>query len=243
MIKTVFYEEKKITILGTAHISKKNKEQVKDVILSEKPDVVAVELDKQRFYSMMNKKKRETKFTDILRSKKPFLFLTYYVLSKFQKKIAYKFNITPGEEMLQAVHSAREVNSKILLADRDAQLTLQKLLKCLSFLEKIKIFLSGFSMKKEIGDFSIESLLEEVEKKEESKQVNKIMNVFMKKHKKLKRILIDERDQFIAYQLQLVLKDENVNNIVLVVGAGHVQGIINNLDNKNIDIKKIVSFK
>jgi pheromone shutdown protein TraB len=65
----------------------------------------------------------------------------------------------------------------------------------------------------------------------------------MNKNKKLKRILIDERNEFIAYNLQQAVNDENVESIVLVVGAGHVKGIIENIDNKHINIKKILSLK
>jgi pheromone shutdown-related protein TraB len=243
MIKNIFLDGKEIIIIGTAHISKKNQEQVKDTIDSEKPDVVAVELDKNRFYGIMSKKERKIKFSDIFKSKKPGLFLVYYFLFTFQKKIAKKFNIQPGAEMIQAIKSAKENNAKLLLADRDAQLTLQKLLKTLSFRDKINLFLSGPKIKKELGDdFDINTILQETEKKEDSEKLNNIMKIFMKRHKKLKKIMIDERDQFIAYNLQQAVKDPLVNKIVCVVGAGHLPGIIENIDNKNINIKKILSL-
>jgi len=244
MISTVYNNNKKITIIGTAHISKKNKQQVKEIIEKETPDVVAIELDPQRFHSIINPNRKETKFKEIFRTSKPGLFITYYFLSKYQRKIAEKYNISPGDEMLQAINSAKKINAKILLADRDAQLTIQKLLKTLNFWDKIKLFTSGFSIRKDVGkDFSVDTILEEVEKKEESKKINKIMDSLMNKNKKLKKILIDERNEFIAYNIQQAVKDPEVTSIVVVIGAGHVPGVIENLDNQHINIKKILSLK
>jgi pheromone shutdown protein TraB len=65
----------------------------------------------------------------------------------------------------------------------------------------------------------------------------------MKEHKKIKKILIDERDLFICYHIQKVLEDPNVNTIVLVVGAGHMPGIIKNIENKNINVKELLIIK
>lgn len=245
MIKTIFYENKEITIIGTAHISKKSQQLVKETIENKKPDVVGVELDRNRFISIMKKDhKKELKFKDVFKARKPGLFVTYYILQKFQKKIASKFNTSPGEEMVQGIISAKENNSKLLLLDRDAELTLQKILKNLTFKDKLRLFFSGFSVKKELGkDFDVNTLLKSVEDEKDFEKINHILEIFMKKHKKLKRILIDERDQYMAYGIREALKNPEINNIVVVVGAGHMKGLINEVYNENINIKKIMSLK
>ena len=53
-----------ITLVGTAHISKKSIREVREVITKEKPKVVAIELDQAR-YDALTKKKRweETSIT------------------------------------------------------------------------------------------------------------------------------------------------------------------------------------
>ncbi|MDD3177980.1 MAG: TraB domain-containing protein [Candidatus ainarchaeum sp.] len=243
MIKKIEKEGKKITIIGTAHISKKNAMQVKEIIEKELPDIVAIELDIERFRSMTSKDKKEAKLKDVFRAKKPFLFLVYYILGKTQQKMAARFGIKPGVEMMQAAVSAKNVNAKILLADRNAQFTINKLIKSLTFRDKLKLFFSGFNTKKELGkDFNVDSLLKDVESKKQSETVDKILKIFLKKHKTIKRVLIDERDKYMAFQIQQVLRKDEFNKIVIVVGAGHVPGLIKNLDNKKIDIKKIMNY-
>jgi len=243
MIRIIEKEDKKITIIGTAHISSKSRDQVKEIIEREMPDIVAIELDTARFYGMMSGKKSTAKFSDAFKSRKPFLFLLQYFLSKYQKKIAADFNIEPGDEMKQAALSARIVNAKILLADRDVNITLEKLYNVLTFREKIRLLRTGFKMRKELGDdISVQKILAEAES-EDSAFITKIMDILEKRHKKLKQVLIDERDEFIAYNIQQALKDENIKHIVLVVGAGHTNGILKNLNNENIDLNKILSIK
>ena len=245
MIETILYENKKIIIIGTAHISKKSQLLVKETIDKEKPDVVGVELDRNRFNSIMNKEyKREIKFKDIFRSRKPGLFLVYYTLHKFQKKIASQFNTNPGDEMVQGIISAHENNSKLILLDRDAEFTLQKLLKNLTFKDKWRLLFGGFSIKKELGeDFDVNALLKSVEDDKNKEKIDKILNIFMKKHPKLKKIMIDERDQFMAYGIRKILENPEINNIVVVVGAGHLKGLSKEIFNNKINVKKLLSIR
>jgi pheromone shutdown protein TraB len=123
--------------------------------------------------------------------------------------------------------------------DRDINITLSKLLKRLTFKEKMNLLFGGlFIPKKELKKIDINKLMSEVETEEEKSEIiEEIMKLFTKRHKKLKEILVDERDEFIAYNLQKIPEE----NIVVVVGAGHLDGIINNL-NKEIDIKKILTI-
>ena len=52
----------------------------------------------------------------------------------------------------------------------------------------------------------------------------------------LKRVLIDERDYYLAEKIRM----SSGNKVVAVVGAGHMSGIIDYLENqKNIDLNEI----
>lgn len=245
MIKTIFYNNKKITLIGTAHISKKSRQKVKETIDLEKPDLVGIELDRKRFTSIMNKEdRREARFKDVFKAKKPVLFIVYYTLQKFQKKIASQFDTTPGEEMIQGVISAKENDSKLMLLDRDADFTLSKLLKNLTIKDKFRLLFGGFSIKKELGkDFDVNTILKSVDDEKNNDKLNQILEVFMRKHKTLKRIMIDERDQFMAYGIREALKNPEINSMVVVVGAGHLEGMSKEIFNENINIKKILSIK
>jgi pheromone shutdown-related protein TraB len=250
MINKIKIEDKEIIIIGTAHVSKKNIEQVKNTILKEEPEIVGIEIDRGRLPNLLNKNKEQQKIKlkDIFKSRNPFLFLTMYALGNFQQKIAKNMDTIAGGEMLSAIKSAKEIDAKVLLLDRDINITFNRLWKNLSFFEKIKILFGGlFLNKKEresLKDINIKNLLNEVEKEEDnSKNIENIMKIFSKKFKKLKRILIDERDTYMAYNILSV----DCKKIVVVVGAGHTKGIIKNLKNPNklkkTNIRKLLRIK
>ncbi len=49
----------KIILVGTSHIAKQSIRRVKKAIEENKPDIVAVELDSKRFYSIIAKKTKQ----------------------------------------------------------------------------------------------------------------------------------------------------------------------------------------
>ena len=46
-----------VKIIGTIHVSPKSRKDVRKIILEEKPDAVAIELDRGRFYSLQSSKR------------------------------------------------------------------------------------------------------------------------------------------------------------------------------------------
>ena len=77
-----------IIIVGTAHVSEKSVNEVKDTIEREKPDIVAVELCKSRYDSLKGEvKDSEIPIKDILRGGKIYYFLVHLLLAYVQKKI------------------------------------------------------------------------------------------------------------------------------------------------------------
>ena len=47
-----------ITMIGTSHIAKESVSEVKNYIIKEKPDIIALELDRPRLAALLNKKKK-----------------------------------------------------------------------------------------------------------------------------------------------------------------------------------------
>ena len=170
MIKEIDLNNRHITIIGTAHVSSKSAEFVRKTILEKKPTAVCVELDFNRLQALLepNKEEKKPKFSYIFKARHKSVFLLSYILSGLQGRIAKKYNVSPGEEMTAAVNSAKEINAKIYLVDRDINITLQKLLKRLSIWEKWKLVFGGlFIPKKEIEKIDINKLMSEVESEEE----------------------------------------------------------------------------
>ena len=64
---------------------------------------------------------------------KSFLLLSNLMLASFQKRIAKKFNINPGEEMITAIETAKTVDAQIHLADRDIRITLSRAWRLMGF--------------------------------------------------------------------------------------------------------------
>ncbi|MBT8351279.1 MAG: TraB domain-containing protein, partial [Deltaproteobacteria bacterium] len=104
MIHRLNLENKEFILLGTAHVSKQSAELVKQVIEDEKPDTVCVELCESRYKALREKEMwQDTDIVKVIREKKSFLLLTNLLLASFQKRIAKKFDIKPGQEMIQAI--------------------------------------------------------------------------------------------------------------------------------------------
>jgi len=52
------------------------------------------------------------------------LLLSQLLMMSLQKKIAERFNINPGEDMLRAISRAEESGAEVVLADREIRVTL-----------------------------------------------------------------------------------------------------------------------
>ncbi|MDF0725796.1 TraB/GumN family protein [Cytobacillus sp. S13-E01] len=217
-ITRIHLDGKEFILIGTAHVSKQSAEQVKQVIESERPDSVCVELDKQRYQSIMDGNKwREMDIFKVIKDKKASLLLMNLAISSFQKRMAAQFGINPGQEMIQGIESAKELGAELVLADRNIQVTFSRIWHGVGFIGKAKLLMSIiFSV------FSNESISEEeLEKMKNQDMLGSMLNEFTEHFPKLKVPLIDERDQYLAQKI----KDAKGQKIVAVLGAAHVPGI------------------
>lgn len=214
-------------IVGTAHISRQSADLVKEVIDKEKPDVVCVELDEKRMQALSEKNRWENlDLRQIIKNKQLSTLMVNLVLSSYQKKLGEKLGVMPGTELLEAVHTANENNIPIELCDREVRVTLRRAWHSMNLWQKSKFLSGGFA-----GLFEKQELTEEKLAELRSKDVlSEMMDELGKAMPVLKKVIIDERDQYIAQKM----KEANGKKIVSVVGAGHVNGIINSLNNDNI---------
>lgn len=214
----LFVEDKEIILVGTAHVSNESADLVERVIEEEKPDTVAVELCQSRYQAMTDQNRwQETDLIKVIREKKAFLLLSNLMLASFQKRIGEKLGIKPGEEMLRAVNSAKKMEADIHLADRDVRTTLSRTWRLMGFLTKCKLL---FQLITSMGDMEdIEK--EDIEKLKEQDVLETLLSELGKTLPDLQRVLIDERDQYLAHKIRTAPGKK----IVAVVGAGHVPGI------------------
>src|SRR3954452_10537082 len=93
-ITRIHLDGKEFILIGTAHVSRQSAEQVKEVIEKERPDSVCIELDEQRFQSIMDGNKwRETDIFRVIKEKKATLLLMNLAISSFQNRLAKQFDI------------------------------------------------------------------------------------------------------------------------------------------------------
>jgi pheromone shutdown-related protein TraB len=231
MITELKANEKNIKIIGTAHVSQQSVNTVKQIIEEDKPDTVCIELCESRYNSIKSGSGwQDMDIIKVIKEKKASLLLSNLMLASFQKKIAAKLDVKPGAEMLQAIESANLVDAKIELADRDVKTTLLRAWRSMGLWSKIKVV---FQLLLSVGsDQDITE--EEIEKMKQTDVLENLIKEVGKSMPILKEILIDERDKYLAEKI----KNAPGENIVAVVGAGHVPGITKHI-NDNINIKEL----
>ena len=228
MVHHLEYDHKQVILIGTAHVSKESAQQVISVIRDESPETVCVELCQSRYQSIRQKERwQETDIVKIIKEKKSFLLLSNLLLASFQKRIAKKLKIKPGQEMIAAIETADEVGAAIHLADRDIRTTLSRTWREMGLWNKIKLLFQLILSLGEVDDIKEE----DIEKMKQADVLETLLNEVGKSLPVLKEILINERDRYLAAKIRTAPGKK----IVAVVGAGHIPGIKNNWNN-DIDI-------
>ncbi len=214
-----------ITIIGAAHVFDIS-ERIEKEIRSRNPSVVAVELDRDRYEALRSGQKG---------GDAP---LIYRLLQLVQQRIAKKFGVEVGEEMLTAVDTAEKINAKVAFIDLPAQIVLNRLMSEMSFKEKIMLFAGGI-----VGLFTskerIEKEMDRYYSIEETGAVPEggLMSDLGSQMPTIFKILIDDRNRFMANNLQEL--EERFGSVVAVVGDGHVPGLKKELKEKELEIIRL----
>ena len=218
-----------LTIIGTAHVSEESVNEVKDAIYEQHPDIVAIELDRGRYAKIKNKvmgiaEDDEISVTRIIKENKVGLFLVNTLLGYFQSKIGDEVNVDPGSEMIGAIEACEDLNIPIALIDREINITLQRALNKMGFMEKAKfaygLLLSIFGLDDDEDDIDIEEL-------KNSETIDDMMEIFKDEAPSVYEVLVHERDAYLAGRIMQIPHEK----VIAVVGAGHRPGIEKYLDN------------
>ena len=218
-----------LTIIGTAHVSKESVNEVKDAIYEQHPEVVAIELDRGRYIrlkqQMMGIEQDDTiSVSKIIKENKVGLFLTTTLLSYFQSKIGADLDVAPGSEMVGAIEASEDLGIPIALIDRDINITLQRALNKMGFIEKSKFLVSLIASVLGFGEDEEEIDVEELKNPE---NLDELMEIFKDEAPSVHEVLVHERDAYLAGRINGLPQD----HVIAVVGAGHKPGIERYLDN------------
>lgn len=221
--RVLSFGERTITLVGTAHVSAESVAEVENTIRELKPDSVAIELDEKRADSIRNKDKyRNLDIIKVLRRGEGFLLLANLVLASFQRRMGKNVGVNPGDEMLAAMRVADELGIPSVMADRQIQITLKRAWAKNSFWGKCKLLATLLS-----SAFSKEDMSEQdIENIKEKNEMDSMMNELADFMPVVKEVLIDERNVYLAQHIW----DSPGNSVVAVLGAGHLDGVVENLE-------------
>ena len=175
-VNEIVFDEKKILLVGTAHISQSSVDEVNKVIEQEQPDTVCVELCESRHQAMVDKDQwKNTDIFKVVREGKSFLLLSNLIMTAFQKRLGSQLGVKPGAEMLAAIQASERINAELQLVDRDVKITLQRTWRGMPFWGRMKVFsqlLASLFIREEISK-------EEIEKLKESDALSEAMQLYL----------------------------------------------------------------
>ena len=213
-----------IHIIGTSHISKESIEKVKKAVFKLKPKIIALELDRARFESLNSKKKQRTNYQKSIKLLGLKGFILNMILAFIEKSLGKYTGIKPGSEMKTAINLAKKLNIQIELIDQPIQYTMKKLTTEITRKEKLffikELIFNVFNKQNE--EFNI--------KKIPSKNViNKLINDTKANYPTVYKILVQERNVYMANKLSILAKLYPESKILAIVGAGHEKDIVGEL--------------
>ncbi len=227
---------RELWLVGTAHVSQRSVDLVREVIERERPDAVCIELDPGRYEALSQEKKfEEQDLREVLKKKQLATLMLNLVLASYQRRLGLQLGVTPGSELLEAAKVADENGIPIVLCDRDVHITLIRAWRSISWWQRVRLL-------GELGASLFETpevSEDELERIRDQDVVTEVMNELGRMMPDLKRVLIDERDAYLAHE---ILESEG-RKIVAVVGAGHIEGMKTRLENEDrADMQEITTI-
>ena len=215
-----------ITLIGTGHVFDLV-QPLLQIFNEKQPDVLCLELDKNRYRAMMMRKTNPEGYKKASKDQP----IIYKLLARFQNNLAKEYGVQAGQEMITASDYAQSHQIPLAFIDMNAQNLFTRMLKQMTLREKIMIFFSGI-----MGFFASKTKVE--------KEMDKIQDEFDsyigkigEKFPTVKRILIDERNTYMIQQLKIA--NEKYEKVIAVVGDGHIPGLSEMLKKRNIDFEVI----
>lgn len=215
---TLQIDDKEIIFIGTAHVSKASAEEAKECIELYQPDCVCIELDEDRYETLQQPNKwKNTDILQVIKSNRAGYLLANIILSSYQRKIATKMDVSTGQEMMQGIESAKEIDAQIALVDRKIQTTFTRIWRKHSFWQKCKLIvllISAIFDDEEISEEDLENL-------KQSETLEAALSEVSKQFPVVSDVLVHERDQVLAYKI----KNAPGKRIVAILGAAHIPGV------------------
>jgi pheromone shutdown-related protein TraB len=167
----------------------------------------------------------------VLRDGKAGMVAASLALGAFQQRLADQLGIEPGQEMRVAIRSAQERGLPLLLVDRDIGITLRRVYRSVPWWQRFTLFgglVASVLSREEITEAEIEKL-------KEGDMLEATFTEFAESSAAMYRPLIAERDAYMAAQLDLQRAEAPLRNVLVVIGAGHLKGLREQLESGSDD--------
>ncbi len=232
LIKTIYYQNKEITLVGTAHVSTESVKAVENTIIEYQPDVICLELDENRYQSLSNQSSwQKTDLFYFIKNNQVISLLIQLYLTAYQKNIAERLDTTPGQEMKAASNLAKEMKIPIRLIDRDIQITFKRLFAKLSTKEKIKL-VSGL-LQEDNEAVSEEDVIALMAAGNLTEKIKELETEFPA----LAEVILYERNSYMIEKIRSL----PYQRILVVLGAAHLPGVIAEFETK-VDLNKLIEI-
>ncbi len=212
----------RVTLLGTAHVSKASADKVKELLDTGHYDAVAVELCPSRHNALINPDAlAKLNLIEVIRQGKASMVTANLALGAFQQRLAEEVGIEPGAEMRMAITIAREKNLPVLLIDREIGTTLKRVYRNVPFWRRLTLLsalMASLVTREKVSE-------EEIERLKEGDMLETAFSQFSSEENEIFQPLIDERDRYMVARLQQDIRDSNYQHVLAVVGAGHLRGM------------------
>ncbi|TAL57922.1 MAG: hypothetical protein EPN86_01105 [Nanoarchaeota archaeon] len=210
-----------LRLIGTSHIASQSIKEIKKAF-DDKPEIVALELDKPRLYGLLHPEQRRAGFFELSKvvGVRGALFAQ---LARFaQRHFGRQVGIEPGSDMLSAYLLAKENNSKIFLIDQPIDLTLRYFSQTITWKEKFRLVWDILTSPFNKG----ESVSIDLRKVPEKKMIVFLLEKLKERYPTFHKVLVEDRNRFMARKLRHLMDEHPDDKILAVVGAGHEEGII-----------------
>jgi pheromone shutdown-related protein TraB len=223
----------RITLLGTAHVSRASADEVRARIGSGDFDAVAIELDRSRHAALVDPDRMlRTDLFTVFRRGQGGAMAANLALGAFQQRLADQYGIEPGQEMRDAIAAADEAGLPLALIDRDIGVTLRRVYRNVPWWRRLELMaglVASVLSREEIDEAEIERL-------KEGDVLEATFAEFAETSERLYEPLIAERDAYMAARLRQEAatlrrdaEDGSTPRLLAVIGAGHLRGIAERL--------------
>lgn len=208
----------RIIFVPVIHTDTESIDRARDVVREIRPDVVAVELDRQRYHQLMNQNPEDSVPNGAATGNVAEDLMLQIAL--LEKSLGETTGASAGAEMMAAIEEGRKIGCKIALVDRPIQETLQAIMQVpLDEIYRLTGMFPGVTQEIEEEDtVDLFAMLKDNE------AVSSMMSQFETDFPGLYDALINQRDRYVANALFSILNDVE-GKIVAILGAGHIEGV------------------